>query len=769
MSLPVLQRLAREWRRQTILRSLLVALAAGQAGFAAALGLPGRFHWEVPLSCLVAAFAVSLGRRRPWRVDAAHLSRHLDRTCPELEESTALCLRPRGDLSLLERLQLQRLEARWQVPPTLPDADLPLGAPPRHFLRGPTLSLAAAGLLMAAAGLIRLHHPTLTPKRVGATPAGPPPAPVAVPEASVRPRIVSNRCQVLPPAYTGHPPRDGQGLAIEAEEGSRIIWRLALDRPVQGARLVAGNAAVPLTLTPDRTLTGEAVVRDTTLFSLSTTLPDGTAWNPPELFSVTVRKDLPPTVRLVQPASPRTEIDPPATAPVSVEVEVSDDYAVAEAHLVATVAKGTGEAVKFREQTISLFSADPADKPADRRFTTALDLSALGLEPGDELYFFVEAHDNRQPTANRTRSETRFLHLRGPDAKPATTGRGVAGVNLVPQYFRSERQLILDTEKLLAERPTLSAVDFRTRANDLGQDQALLRLRYGRFLGEDQEESALTDHLDSPENPLQAPPPERPAGPGAAASIAARFRQEHAGQDLGGGGEDGPPRAPADGTPPSAEQIRQPFVDTHDLHDKNTFFDNRTQGTMRDALTAMWQAERFLRTARLQEALAPENRALEILKDLQSGARAYVQHVGFEAPPIKVAERRLKGETTGVPALSAWPDAAPPDDPAATDLRTALRALSLQASPLLADLARIEPPLTAAATRQPDVFLPGLQALRRLQAPGGARADDDVAAVQSALLRLLPPARAQPDRREEAAPGLAAPYLRALRPPEDRP
>jgi hypothetical protein len=81
---------------------------------------------------------------------------------------------------------------------------------------------------------------------------------------------------------------------------------------------------------------------------------------------------------------------------VLVDVMASDDYGITDAHLVATVAKGTGEAVKFREQKIAFDTDAPGDN-GSRRFIKTLDLLALGLEPGDELYFHVEA----AITANR--------------------------------------------------------------------------------------------------------------------------------------------------------------------------------------------------------------------------------------------------------------------------------------------------------------------------------------------------------------------------------
>lgn len=761
MSRQRLEQLVRCWRRQLVLRDGLYALAVGNAFLLLALWQPALFRWQLPLLALIGTFATLLTVSRPWLVDPLRLASHLDRTYPQVEESTALFLRSPDQLTLLERLQQNRVEETLTGLP----ASTTLGEPPRDFLRAASLCLAVPALLAAGCGLFFLRPAKTAPPPTGLEHQGSAAAILTSSHAaSLAPKILAHTFTITPPAYTGRPPRRIEGFTAEAEEGSTVTWNLTLDQPIRAARLTTGNVTLPLAPTPDHHQQTTATATASALFTLTATLPDGTAWSPPELFSLKVIPDQPPSVRLLQPAQPRTEITPPATTPILVEALISDDYAVADAHLVATVAKGSGEAVKFREQNLPFDTGTPADTPRTHRFTRLLDLSALGLEPGDELYFFVEAHDNRQPTPNRTRSETRFLTLRGPDEKKTTTGRGVVGVNLVPAYFRSERQIILDTEKLLADRPAIPDVDFRSRANDLGADQSFLRLRYGRFLGEDQEESPLTDHLEANTDPLQARAPAQAPGPHAAASIAERFKQEHVEQDREGGGDDeAAPRPPANGAPLTATQIRQPFVDSHDQHDKNTFFDSQTKGTMHDALAAMWDAEGFLRTARPQEALTPEHRALEILKDLQQSARAYVQHVGFDAPPLKVNERRLKGETTDIPPRTALPaNPAPPDSDAKT-VRDALAELRRTGTLSIETLGTVEPALTAAATRQPDRFFPGLQLLRHLRATDSDPATDQAALIP-ALLALLPPANPLPVRPADPAPALAAPYFQQLQP-----
>src|SRR5690606_41643874 len=53
--------------------------------------------------------------------------------------------------------------------------------------------------------------------------------------------------------------------------------------------------------------------------------------------------------------------------------------------------------------------------------------------------------------------------------------------------FRSQRQLIIDTERLIAEKPVIPKQEFNARSNELGFDQKSLRLKYGQFMGDETE------------------------------------------------------------------------------------------------------------------------------------------------------------------------------------------------------------------------------------------------------------------------------------------
>ena len=82
-----------------------------------------------------------------------------------------------------------------------------------------------------------------------------------------------------------------------------------------------------------------------------------------------------------------------------------------------------------------------------------LDLDNMKMKPGDELYFYVEASDLKTPVPNISRSETYFAVIRDTITYEFSV-EGTLGVDRMPDYFRSQRQLIIDTEELISKRKT---------------------------------------------------------------------------------------------------------------------------------------------------------------------------------------------------------------------------------------------------------------------------------------------------------------------------
>lgn len=772
-----LERQAQAWRKQQRMRETAIALGFALIVFALALVFTSHSA-RFPISVVVAlgAFIVTLTARwfigRRAQVDAAQLARHLDRIYPALEESSALWLRQPEELSVVEKMQLVRLDRAFTQ---LPQSDRSPAAPPSHAWRAAMRWLVTGGLAAALAVAWTLAWNNISiPAAGSSSPASAAAAAPAVTTAapSGHPKIGSAEIWVHPPAYTRRPERHETSLKAEVEEGSRLNWQIAIVGDVADVSLRFGEGGrdeLPMRTVGNGLFEATRIVTESTLYAVTAKLPDGTRWMPADVYAIKVIKDRPPTLRFIEPAVSRTEIPTSASGAsaklptVEVRVAATDDYGLVEAHLVATVAKGSGEAVKFREQVIA-FDPSPnatGEPPNTYEFTRTLDLAALRLEPGDELYFHVVARDGHEPSPNQARSETRFIVLKRPDGKAAGAGVGVTGVNLVPPYFRSQRQLIIDTEKLIADRPALTDTEFRERSNELGIDQQLLRLRYGQFLGEELEEGVV------PRAGADADKPTEMSASGIPLDLMHQHDRAPEGADAAGSREATPASKGPSDVPLTPEKIIEPFVDQHDSQDEATFFDRPTKGSLRAALGAMWEAEGYLRTTRPAEALPAENRALEILKALQQSARAYVQRVGFEAAPLKIKERRLQGDLSSVARLERSLESLASADAGDRDVRATLREIwwdrtsgAMSAAEVEA-LHRVESRLAESATRDPADALAGLQALRRLAA-GSADFSAELPALELALWRLLPPANALPNRVGESSPDLSRAYFQAL-------
>jgi hypothetical protein len=301
---------------------------------------------------------------------------------------------------------------------------------------------------------------------------------------------------------------------------------------------------------------------------------------------------------------------------------VRDDYAVRRATLHLTLARGSGENIKFLEREMPLpASTDPKLRNWSKNWL----LSELGMEPGDELYFFVRATDNAA-RPHTVQSATYTLRLPAPE--PEDDEETAAMPMLVkPQSLRSQRQIIIDTEQLIADmRATRMSADLvRERSETIAADQGALRRRYGQFLGE---ESTL-------------------------------FGGEEEHDDHGGGEE--------------KQDVLHQYGHAHDEAENATLYDEKTKTVLRRALVAMWDAEKSLRAINPKSALAPEHKALAAIKELQQADRIYLHKTAFVPPPIK-EEIRMTGDVVG--AASYGREQAGPGEAIPPQLRELVAALS---------------------------------------------------------------------------------------------
>ena len=687
---------------------VLPALAAGLL-----LMLLGR-HWPVaqlPLAALAALglLSVAVLLRPILSRPPAAIAAQLDRNFPTLEDSTGLLLRDAAGLNLLERLQQQRVARRVAELEAAGALSLPV-----PFRR----PLQLTGLLLLAGAAV-LWWP--------AAPAVARPAGVVVRFASEKParagvaappRISETRLLVTPPAYTRQPAFAPAQASFQCPEGALVRWQVRVGGSPSPTRPELELGRERRRFAPVAGQPGwffiEQTVRTSTLYRLryAGTVSDD--------YAIDVRPDQAPVLRILTP-KPYTLVAFGQRPAVAVQATVRDDYGLTRAELVITVAQGQGEAVKFREVRRDL-SSSLAGRATQTNLSSQLDLRRLGLTYGDELYFYLSARDNAGHTA---RTDAYLVQWQDTAVADSPTDLGI-GVKVAPAYFRSQRQIIIDTEKLLAEKPRLDAPTLASRANDLGFDQQTLRLRYGKFMGEESDAGIGAEAPHSPIAEDETADADHPAP-----TAEAEEHHDHAAP------------APAGRASPTAEtdELMHPYMHLHDDAETADFLEPAVKAKLRAVLDQMWAAELRLRTGQLAAALPYEYRALRLLKQVQQQTRAFVKKAGFTPPPMPEATLRLTGELAGaaVPQRQLTLPA-PASQPA---LRAALRWLAANRKPTPADARLLEPAGTAlagAALQRPGVYLPALRALRQLLSDvraGRAACASCRAPVERALTDLL--------------------------------
>lgn len=651
--------------------------------------------------CMVAGmlgFSVLL--RRAWhRADERWFARRLDAHWPPAEDSSALLFTAPQALGGLASLQRARVAERAAQGP-LPDL--------RPAWPWDRIALAwLLSTLAVAAAVVYSRLPT------AATTAPPAATQTASPATrATATEFTSIHVDIAPPAYTGLPPAVATELDAKLPEGSTLRWRLRFAPQPRGGAALVFHDGKRLALQRDgEDWTATQRVDASALYRVE--LVDAPPPRDDRLHRLDVIPDQPPEIRVVEPDRTLTLLTN-AQQTWNLVFEANDDYGLGNAKLELTLAQGSGENVKFKDSTLAL-RGDGSAKA--RRYTQRIDLKALGLEQGDDLVVRLSLTDNRAPTPNESRSAS-FILRWPPEADTDSTGMDGLVRTTLPAYFRSQRQIIIDTEALLKEQPKLAHDDFVTRSDAIGVDQKVLRLRYGQFLGEEFETHVGPgdDHED--------------------------HQREH---------EKGHPAkksAPVFGEPQS---ITEDFGHVHDEAEAATLLDPDTKRILKAALEQMWQSEMHLRMGEPQAALPYEYKALEHIKQVQQATRIYLARVGLELPPIDES-RRLSGDRKGVTDRREPLAPAPPTAPEAAALWQALEGAGTP------DTTAFERWLAPRSAEVPDALglVQALDALRR--EPGCARCRS---ALRDRLWPLLPtPPAATRARPAPDAAGRA--YLDAL-------
>lgn len=585
----------------------------------------------------VLVFLFVLLFKRPWTINLNMVSQYLDEQSSKLEYSSGLVLEPSHQLSGLAQLQRQKVAEILNIEIK--------NLTPRHHLQTAIIffvSFVLIGMFSIYSGLSSFlnYDDKHIPKENQIT---------LIPKDSVlnnadKPTLKTQQVTINYPAYTGLSTTRTSKMNINAVKGSKVTWELRFEGEVDSVSIQSAGKRRPLRLIND-IYSGTTVLKNSGFYNFTFTDTINNNYVS-ELYAIEVKSDDAPVIsikNLKQFSSFKYNDE----KKIQWDTYITDDFGVDEAFIVATVTKGKGESVKFREEQLN-FDESISNRKTSLQLSKTIDLEAMNMQPGDELYFYVEARDEKQPSPNISRSETYFAKIKD----TLDYGIGVEaglGVDLMPDYFRSQRQLIIDTEQLISERSTLSANKFNATSNDLGFDQKALRLKYAQFMGGETEYGmrAISD------TELETNGHDRDNDP------LSEYTHDHDGNNENNFIKNDN-HVRDDEEDSQEEDPLAEYLHNHSDPESSTLFTDNLKQKLRQALNIMWDAELHLRLNEPEKSLPYQYDALELIQDIKNSARIYVHRIGFDPPPIK-QDKRLSGDRDEVVNFSKQEEFENPD------------------------------------------------------------------------------------------------------------
>jgi len=451
---------------------------------------------------------------------------------------------------------------------------------------------------------------------------------------SIVPVVTSSKIQITPPDYTGLKQSTLNKMDVKVPEGSRLTWSLNFSQSNYDYYYYRSKNQRNILIKNGDLFSINDTINQTSLYSFSYKSKQSEG-QLDGIYSITVLRDKAPKITVVQPNRSLIEIQKNATAEFTLKANISDDYQISDIEILASVAKGSGEAVKFRDKVFRFHNNSYSN---NNLYTRHWSLQELGMEPGDEVYFRITATDNKQPLNQSTQSSTIIVRWLD-DYDAEMTAEGVQ-IGFIPEYFRSQRQIIIETEQLISDKRDLKVDQFKNISIDLGHSQSDLKQKYGQYLGDEfgegpSEQFGLADGYHGGES--------HSAGE---ASAGVKIEQEHQQEEE--------PHSPehlhqqeneiSTSTDKSgANEIIQQFTHSHGTTEIGPISSRDPKSWMKMAVNEMWQAELHLMLSEPKRAIPFEYKAYEYLKRARQAERIYAKRLGFEPPPV-TEERRLSGE-----------------------------------------------------------------------------------------------------------------------------
>ena len=448
------------------------------------------------------------------------------------------------------------------------------------------------------------------------------------------PSIRGSNIKITPPNYTGLSESTTTNMNLELPEGSNVHWSLEFSDPSNDYFLSRSGMAEKRLVKNDDIFSTSEITQQTSLYGFGYQNKNIKA-SLDGIYSINIIRDKPPQIRLLQPSRSLLEFDKNSQPEFTLEAKITDDYAISEIKILASVAKGSGEAVKFRDKEFQ-FSKTASDKKD--QYIKHWRLPDLNMEAGDEVYFRISATDNKQPKSQSTQSST--IIVRWLDEETTEISAEGIRIGFIPEYFRSQRQIIIETEQLISDQRDLKIDEFQATSEDLGHSQSDLKQKYGQYLGDEfgegyDEKFGIADGYHGGET--------HSAGE---ASTGIETEEEHSQESDHSSEHDHEQQSSEQSEimdKSGASEIIKRFTHNHGTTEIGPMSNRDPKTWMKMAVNEMWQAELYLMLSEPKKALPFEYKAYEYLKRARKADRIYAKRLGFKPPPV-TEDRRLSGE-----------------------------------------------------------------------------------------------------------------------------
>jgi hypothetical protein len=607
----ILVKFKQRWQQLLYLEVLLYALGAAISMYLLSTNL------LLTLLVFIAIFSIVAFFIKPWQPNLTTSSSYIDNHIATLEHSTSLLLKPSDKLSSLAMLQQQKVVQRLSN-------EISKLTPPNHVLRSSIIAtvfiiIGFLGYQLNIADYFLEDKNSINKQDIISFQ----PTDSTDLEAAI-PKLINQSLTIRYPNYTNLRALKVSEMDVKVVEGSRINWELEFNEALETVSIE--NMENSFTMEFEN---GKYVyslnVDSSSFYNFKFVDKKGNTYFS-DLYAIEVTKDQAPDID-IKGIEQFTQFEFADDKNVQFTCSITDDYGLNEAYIVATVSKGSGESVKFREEQLP-FNNVVKRGSKSQTLSKNINLDAMKMEPGDELYFYVQASDLKSPDANVSRSETFFLVIK--DTTTNTFGvEGTLGVDRMPDYFRSQRQLIIDTEKLIKQRGKIASKDFNFRSNELGFDQKALRIKYGEFMGEEQADGGVVNNesLETFEAENETLSED--------GDLLKDYSHDHDG--------DNEHNLVEEKKSTETQNPLEAFVHSHDDAEMATLFEESLRSKLLNAVSEMWDSELYLRIYEPEKSLPYQYRALDLLQDIKNSARIYVHRIGFDPPPIK-EDARLSGK-----------------------------------------------------------------------------------------------------------------------------